>query len=85
MQPIPPLIVPSTHVSTGYDLPVITDAHRKMAEDVGVTVEQLLELEPIPLITEEEVKWKYACGQPLASLKRSRISQPECINCINGT
>ena len=36
-----------------------------MAEDVGVTVEQLLELEPIPVITKEEVKRKYARGQPM--------------------
>ena len=65
MQSIPPLIIPSTHVSTGTNPLAITDAHRRMVEEVGVTVYQLLELEPIYTIKKDEVKRKYAHGQPM--------------------
>ena len=43
-----------------------------MAEEVGVTVEQLLELEPTPLITEEEVKQKYARDEPIVKPEEVR-------------
>ena len=55
-QSIPPLVVP-THESTGapcgQTVPqlgnqlVITDEHRRNAEMLGITVGQLLEIEPI--------------------------------------
>src|SRR3989337_1370266 len=64
VQSIPPLIVP-THVSTGADQLVITDDHRRMAEETGVTVEQLLEIEPMETFKEEQLKRKYARGEPL--------------------
>ena len=32
---------------------------------LGITVGQLLEIEPMPKLKEEEVKWKYAHCQPL--------------------
>ena len=35
------------------------------AEMLGITVGQLLEIEPMPLLKEEEIKQKYVCGQPL--------------------
>ena len=60
----PPLIVP-THVSTGANQLVITDDHRRMAKVVGVTVYQLLEIEPTPEIQDDEVAWKYVPDQPL--------------------
>jgi hypothetical protein len=64
VQSIPPLIVP-THASTGADQLVITDAHRRMAEEAGVTVYQLLEIEPMDMIREEDIKRKYARGEPM--------------------
>jgi hypothetical protein len=65
VQSIPPLIVP-THVSTGAaDELVITDDHRRMAAEAGVTVYQLLDIEPMDKIREEDVKRKYARGEPL--------------------
>ena len=70
MQSIPPLIVP-THASTGADQLVITDAHRRMAEEVGVPVYQLLEIEPMDTIREEDTKRKYARGQPMVKLEGS--------------
>ena len=35
------------------------------AEMLGITVGQFLEIEPMPLLKEEEIKQKYVCGQPL--------------------
>ena len=35
------------------------------AETLNITVGQLLEIENMPVLTEEEIKWKYARGQPL--------------------
>ena len=32
---------------------------------LGITVGQLLEIEPMPKLKEEEIKWKYVRGQPL--------------------
>ena len=32
---------------------------------LGITVGQLLEIVPMPLLREEDIKWKYVCGQPL--------------------
>ena len=63
MQSIPSLIV-QPRVSTTDQL-LITDDHRRMAEDAGVTVYQLLELKPIDMIKEDEVKRKYVRGQPM--------------------
>ena len=64
MQSIPPLVVP-THESTGAGQLVITDEHRRHAEMLDITVGQLLEIEPMPKLKEDEIKWKYASGQPL--------------------
>ena len=64
MQSIPPLIVP-THVSTDADQLVITDDHRRQAEEAGVTVEQLLGTEDFETFKEEELQWKYVRGQPM--------------------
>ena len=64
MQSIPQLIVP-THASIGADQLVITDAHRRMAEEAGVTFYQLLEIEPMDTIREEDVKRKYVHGEPM--------------------
>ena len=58
-----PLVV-QQHVSTADHL-VITDEHRRMAKEAGVTVYQLLEIEPMDTIREEDVKRKYARGQPM--------------------
>ena len=55
VQSIPPLIVP-THVSTGADQLLITDDHRRQAEEAGVTVEQLLGIEDFQTFIEEELK-----------------------------
>ena len=35
------------------------------AEVLKITVGQLLEIEDMPVLKEEEIKWKYARGQPL--------------------
>ena len=35
------------------------------AEILNITVGQLLEIEPMPVLTEEEIKRKYVQGQPL--------------------
>ena len=35
------------------------------AEELKITVGQLLEIEDMPVITEEEIKRKYVRGQPL--------------------
>jgi hypothetical protein len=59
VQSIPPL-----KVSTA-DKPVITDAAREMAREVGVTIEQLLGIEDLPMIEEKELAWKYVPGNPL--------------------
>ena len=32
---------------------------------LGITVGQLLEIEPMPLLRKEDIKWKYVRGQPL--------------------
>ena len=32
---------------------------------LGITIGKLLEIEPMPELKEEEIKWKYARGQPL--------------------
>jgi hypothetical protein len=40
-----------------------------MAREAGVTVYQLLEIEPIPGIQDDEVAWKYVPGQPLVRPK----------------
>ena len=37
------------------------------AEVLNITVGQLLEIEPMPLLREDEVKWKYVWGQPLVA------------------
>ena len=36
-----------------------------MAGEAGVAVEQLLEIEPMEMFKEEEIKRKYACGEPM--------------------
>ena len=35
------------------------------AEMLKITVGQLLEIEPMPVLREDEIKWKYVRGQPL--------------------
>ena len=35
------------------------------AEMLKITVGQLLDIEPMSPLREEEIKWKYVCGQPL--------------------
>ena len=64
MQSIPPLIVP-THASTGIDQLVINNEHRRQAEELGITVGQLLEIEPMDTLREEDIKWKYVRGEPM--------------------
>ena len=32
---------------------------------LGISVGQLLEIEPMPVLREDEIKWKYFRGQPL--------------------
>ena len=44
---------------------VITQEHIMQAETLKITVGQLLEIEDMPVLTEEEIKRKYARGQPL--------------------
>ena len=63
MQSISPLIVP-TDASTGADQLVITDEHRRQAAEFGITVYQLLEIEPMETYKEKELARKYARGEP---------------------
>ena len=44
---------------------VITEEHIAQAESIGITVGQLLDIEPMSPTREEEIKRKYARGQPL--------------------
>ena len=44
---------------------VITEEHIAQAETIGITVGQLLDIEPMSPTREEEIKWKYVRGQPL--------------------
>ena len=44
---------------------VITEKHIEQAETLMITVGQLLDIEPMSLIREEEIKRKYVRGQPL--------------------
>ena len=44
---------------------VITQEHITQAEELKITVGQLLEIEDMPGLTEEEIKWKFVRGQPL--------------------
>ena len=77
-QSIPPLVVPTTHESRraqyycgqtvnvpGVGDVVITEEHIAQAESIGITVGQLLDIEPMSPTREEEIKWKYVRGQPL--------------------
>ena len=47
---------------------VITEEHIRQAKILKITVGQLLDIEPMPLLREEEIKWKYVRGQPLVEL-----------------
>ena len=77
-QSIPSLVVPTTHDSTRAQyycgqtvhVPevgnvVITEEHIMQAVVLNITVGQLLEIEPMPLLREDEIKRKYVRGQPL--------------------
>ena len=77
-QSIPPLVVPTTHESRrpqyycgqtvnvpGVGDVVITEEHIMQAEMLNITVGQLLDIEPMSSTREEEIKRKYARGQPL--------------------
>ena len=77
-QSIPPLVVPTTRDSTRAQyycgqtvyVPevgdvVITQEHIMQAEILNITVGQLLEIEPMPVLREDEIKRKYVRGQPL--------------------
>ena len=44
---------------------VITEEHIAQAESTGITVGQLLDIEPMSPTREEEIKRKYVRGQPL--------------------
>ena len=44
---------------------VITEEHIAQAESIGITVGQLLDIEPMSPTREEEIKQKYVRGQPL--------------------
>jgi hypothetical protein len=44
---------------------VITQEHIMQAEELKITVGQLLEIEDMPMIREEEMKRKFVRGQPL--------------------
>ena len=85
VQSIPPLVVPTTHESRraqyycgqtinvpGVGGVVITEEHIAQAESIGVTVGQLLDIEPMSPTREEEIKRKYAWGKPLV--------QPDKVN-----
>ena len=63
-QSIPSLVVP-THESTGVGQLVITDEHRRQAAELGITVYQFLEMEPMDTLREEDIKRKYVRGEPL--------------------
>ena len=64
MPSIPPLVV-LTHESIGAGQLVITDEHRRHDEMLVITVGQLLEIEPMPVLREDEIKRKYVRGKPL--------------------
>ena len=77
-QSIPSLVVPTTRDSTRAQyycgqtvyVPevgnvVITEEHIMQAEVLKITVGQLLEIEPMPVLREDEIKRKYVRGQPL--------------------
>ena len=44
---------------------VITEEHIAQAESIGITVGQLLDIEPMSPTRDEEIKRKYTQGQPL--------------------
>ena len=44
---------------------VITEEHIAHAEAIRITIGQLLDIEPMSPTREEEIKQKYARGQPL--------------------
>ena len=94
----PSLVVPTTHESTCAQyycgqivyVPelgdvVITEEHIMQAEMLKTTVGQLLDIEPMSPLREEEIKRKYVRANLWSSQTRSRTSQRECMNCINGT
>ena len=77
-QSIPSLVVPTTRDSTRAQyycgqtvyVPelgdvVITKDHIMQAEVLNITVGQLLEIKPMPVLREDEIKRKYVRGQPL--------------------
>ena len=72
VQSIPPLIVP-THASNGADQLVITDEHRRQAAELGITVYQLLEIEPMDTLREEDIKRKYPRGQPMVKPEEVKL------------
>ena len=87
-QSIPPLVVPTTHESTRaqyycgktVNVPelgdvVITEEHIEQAERLMITVEQLLDIEPMSLLREEEIKRKYVRANLWSSQMRSISSQ----------
>ena len=98
IDPPPPLVVPTTHESTRAQyycgqtvyVPelgdvVITEEHIMQAEMLKITVGQLLDIEPMPPLREEEIKRNMSGANLWSSPRRSRTSQRECMNCINGT
>ena len=60
-------------MSTGADQLVITDDHRRQAEEIGCTIEQLLGIEPMEKFTEQQLKRKYARGQPLVKPEEVKL------------
>ena len=77
-QSIPSLVVPTTRDSTRAQyycgqtvyVPevgnvVITEEHIMQAEVLKINVGQLLEIEPMPVLREDEIKRKYARSEPL--------------------
>ena len=48
---------------------VITEEHIEQAKMLMITVGKLLNIEPMSPTREEEIKWKYARGQPFVELE----------------
>ena len=51
----------------------VTDADREMARKIGITVEQLLEIEEFPPEDQNELAWAYVPGNPLVSPEEEKL------------
>ena len=62
------------------DKVVITDADRENARQLGITVEQLLEIEEFPPTDPKELEWAYVPGNPLVSPEDEKLLSTQMHN-----